>query len=357
MNRLLAILTASIIATMSSGANALTFNFIFTNGTSAEAQQAFIDAGANWSAALTDEVTIDMTVGIATLSAGQLVSAGSRRTSHTYSNVRSSLLADATSADDTQAVGSMPAGNSVAMLINRTADNPNGNGSATPYIDAIGANNTTVRLTTANAKALGLDPGTGVVGACSTVCDASIQFSNAFAFDFDPTDGITAGQFDFVGIATHEFGHALGFISGVDVLDVNSPPVNGPFTADQFTFVSTLDLFRFSVSSTASGVIDWTADTRAKHFSIDGGATVGPAFATGRNFGDAQQAGHWKDNLGLGLMDPTSGIGEELGFPSANDIRAFDVIGWDVTEVPEPTTSVLFGVGLAITALRRRRPL
>jgi hypothetical protein len=106
----------------------------------------------------------------------------------------------------------------------------------------------------------------------------SITFSSDFSFDFDPTDGITAGQYDFIGIATH----ALGFVSGVDVLNFNSPS-NGTFQADRFTYVSPLDLYRFSADATAAfpGARDWAADTRTKYFSIDGGVTQIAGFAAG----------------------------------------------------------------------------
>jgi len=30
------------------------------------------------------------------------------------------------------------------------------------------------------------------------------------------------------------------------------------------------------------------------------------SYATGINFGDGRQASHWKDNLAIGLMDPTA---------------------------------------------------
>lgn len=347
---------AAVLLSLSGASNALTFNFTFTAGTSAAAQQGFIDAGARWSSLFSDGVTLDMTVGTAALGAGILASTGSRQASFTYANFKSALTTDKTSIADNTAVGNLAAGASFGMLINRTSDNPNGSGSATPYVDTVGANNTTINITTANAKAIGLAAGTGTVGVCAATCDASIQFGNTFTYDFNPNNGITAGAFDFVGIATHEIGHALGFISGVDILDINSPPVNGPFTANQFTFVNSLDLFRYSALSKASNVIDFTADTRAKYFSIDGGTTAlaGATFATGRNFGDGQQASHWKDNLGLGIMDPTFSAGE-LGVITANDITAFDVIGWNLAAVPEPSTYALFGLGLVGMAFARRR--
>ena len=124
-----------------------------------------------------------------------------------------------------------------------------------------------------------------------------------------------------------------------------------------------MDLFRFSTRSIAggAGVIDWTADNTTKYFSVDGGITQGSAtsiFANGSTFGDGRQASHWKDNLGAGIMDPTAGFGELLNITS-NDIRALDVIGYDLVAVPEPATCALFGVVTLAGGIyyRRRRLL
>jgi PEP-CTERM motif len=355
-------LGAAALMSVSSQAQALTFMLTFTTGTSAQAQAGFTAAAARWSSIFTDNAVVNLTVGTAALGPGILGQAASVRTDFTYTAFKTALAGDITSASDALAVANLDPGNSFGMLINRTSDNPNGSGSATPYLDLAGANNQTVQLTNANAKALGLAPTLGTTSLCVGNCDAGIQFSSNFAFDYDPSDGISAGQYDFVGIATHEIGHALGFVSGVDVLDGNSPPVNGPFTANQFTFVSSLDLFRYSTLSASQpgGVIDWTADTRAKCISLDGGATLGACFSTGRNFGDGQQASHWKDNLGIGIMDPTAGTGELLSI-SANDRLAFDVIGWNLAvaapAVPEPGSwmMMLAGFGLIGGVVRRRR--
>lgn len=357
MKHSLSAAAAATLLAVSGASHALTFNFTFVAGTSAQAQQAFIDAGNRWSALFTDNVTLNMTVGQSSLGAGILASTGSARTAFSYTQFRGALAADATSGTDAQAVASLPTGSSFGMLINRTSDNPNGAGSATAYLDNNGsANNSTVRITNANALALGLTPTAQVVGSCTSACDASIVFGNAFSWDYNPADGITAGAYDFVGIATHELGHALGFVSGVDILDINSPnpTTPGPFSADQFTFVSSVDLFRYSTASTAQGVIDWTASTADKYFSLDRGATAIAALSTGRIFGDGQQNSHWKDDLGLGIMDPTAARGELLAI-SANDRTGFDAIGWNLAPIPEPSTYALFGLGLLGLALRRRQ--
>lgn len=345
-------LALGCLTTVASSQAGLIFNFNPAAGTSAQAIAGFQAAGNRWSALFDDNVTVNINIAFLALAPNVLGSASSTQSNYSYANVRTALGGDQTSGDDATAVANLNPGNAFNLIMNRTSDNPNGSGSAGLFVDNNGSNNNSqIRMSNANAKALGL-----LAGNAAAV-DASISFSNAFTWDFDPTDGITAGAFDFVGVATHEIGHAMGFISGVDILDINSPPVNGPFLSNQFTFVSTLDLYRHTATSEFNNAIDWAADTRDKFFSIDGGATLGPRFSTGRNFGDGQQASHWKDSLGIGIMDPTFGTGE-LGVISGNDIRAFDVIGWNLAQtpsVPDATSSLaLVGFGcIALLGLRR----
>jgi hypothetical protein len=301
-------------------ANALTFNFSPAAGTSQQAIDGFAAAGNLWSSVFTDNVTVNVNINLTALSAGTLGETGSSYQSVSYDRFYNALKNDRTSATDNTAVNSLSSGSTFNLLLNRTANNPNGAGSATPYLDSNGnANNQTIDLTSANAKALGLQGN-------STSSDASISFSSLFNWDFNRSDGISSGAFDFVGIAAHEIGHALGFMSGVDILDTNSS--SRYYNDNQFSYVSPLDLFRYSTDSKNVGAIDWTADNRAKYFSIDGGVTKIADFSTGDTFGDGRQSGHWKDNLGLGILDPTIAPGELLAI-SENDKRAFDAIGWN----------------------------
>ena len=355
---------ATAMSLVASAASALTFNLTFIPGTTLQEQTSFQAAAALWSAKLTDNVTVDLTVGTGALGAGILASANSRAQANTYSQVKSALNADKTSASDNTAVANLTAGANVGMLINYTSNNPNGVGSPIAYVDSTGANTTNMSINTANAKALGLalvNP-VGTVGGCLVTCDAFIQFSNAFAYDHNRGDGISGGAFDFVGLAAHEIGHALGFVSGVDELDTRSPQGNSFRPDDVFTFVTTLDLFRWSAASDAADVIDWTAGNSGAFFSIDRGTTVGPLFSTGQVHGDGRQASHWKDGLGLGIMDPTAAAGELLTI-LGNDLLAMDVIGWNLepvvinpTPVPPALALVLLGLASMKLAMRRRRP-
>lgn len=65
-------------------------------------------------------------------------------------------------------------------------------------------------------------------------------------------------------------------------------------------------------------------------------------FSTGSYNGDGRQASHWKDSLGLGILDPTAAPGEVL-FITPLDLRSLDAIGWDATSaaVPEPSSLLL----------------
>jgi hypothetical protein len=164
-----------------------------------------------------------------------------------------------------------------------------------------------------------------------------IGFNSAFDYDFDPSNGIDSDKIDFVGIALHEIGHALGFSSEVGFKELDS-------SID--VALSTWDLFRFRPGVTlatfpsAPRVI---ASGGSQVFFI-GGQEI--ALATGRpdgTGGDLDQASHWKDDQitgnYIGIMDPSARDGQLLTI-TQNDRDALEFFGHSlspVTPIPGDT--------------------
>jgi hypothetical protein len=155
----------------------------------------------------------------------------------------------------------------------------------------------------------------------------AIGFNSEFAYDFDPSDGISANKTDFDAVAVHELGHALGFDSNTGYRELvrNSPIA-----------VSVWDIFRFRPGTTAD-----TFDTAQRILSSGGNqsffdGSLELALSTGRpdgTGGDREQSSHWKDDsksgTHIGVMDPTiaDGVRESI---SDNDLAALRVMGYAV---------------------------
>lgn len=285
------------------------------------AAAAFNRVAQFYASRLTDPVNLVIDVNLAQLSSGVLGSTSTTSYYGDYNLIRNAVVAD-------QSAHGRPGDitNFLPTASEFSAYVPSG--------FSIGG----LSLSSANAKALGF--------SVHPSRDASITFSTAYNYDFNPGDGITPGSFDFEGIVRHEFGHALGFLSAVDSVDyMLTNNLSGVL------YPSTLDLFRLKPGA---GNTDFTHSPRVM---VTGDFTgfgeqvsyfgTGEEFkmSTGVDHGDGHQASHWKDNMGMGIMDPTLAPGETGGFSYA-DLRSFDVIGWDVAAVPLPAAAWLLGPGL-----------
>lgn len=393
------------------------------NGTAA--LYAFQKAANFWNKTLTNDVTLNFNVSYRRLGENIIGSTGSNGLTARVSDVYAGLQANNATALDAIAVANLRPLSKAGGIAYRMPDSVTGpvgtgnglgleivtRGSVLDNDDSW--NNIYMSPNTANAKVLGVKFDYAKDSYDGTNSDASITFSSAFSFDFDPTDGIGVGQQDFISVAIHEMGHALGFVSGADTYDFFGNP-NGPGKAFGNTFnfdgvgsdvLSVWDLFRYSNNGGASGFDLATGKrylqldpNRGAQFSIDAvhEFTSGDQFSNlsvGRYNGDGQQASHWKEANGyfdinncfiagqrqIGIMDPTSGSCQ-LGVVTAADLAAFDAMGYNLNfdilgnrnftfdtaqafslaglaSVPEPTTWAMMigGLGLAGGAMRRRR--
>lgn len=377
-----------------------------------------------WESVLKDDVTVRLNIGFSALDEGVIAQAGSTSVGLTVADTYALLGNDAKGQLDASAVASLrplmpsaanPGDLAVSAVTNNFVDPANrvGYQHGTSRLDDDGSvNNIVLDVNTSVVKSLGLTSGVISGVNLAKTADASITFSNQLNFDFDPTDGISDQSFDFIGVAIHEIGHSLGFVSGVDIYDLVSRDAGpladllegGAFGPERnldenFRVMSVLDLFRYGDQSNMGGLgrqLDWTTGGE-KYFSIDGGATelFGDAkFSTGSFNGDGSQASHWIDNQYLpregrpcsrvltapiGIMNPTFGRCES-GAVTGLDLAAFDAMGWDLdfnvlgrptysfttaqafvdfgkfAPVPEPATwaMMLAGFGFLGAATRRR---
>ncbi len=300
------------------------FNLTYDLDVTLEQRLGFEMAAQIWSQFLTDDTQINLHISAASdLNDGQAVGGAVPIFHEVHYGVYQEYLAlDATSEEDASVLDALQDGNTVDVWVDGE------------LVDG----NTTIMLTRAQAKALGMDE-TLVLEDGSTWTHDMLQDPNAldgyvvinssydWNYDFTREADIPEGELDFLTMALHELGHSLGFVSGLDGLMETFEMHSGEIRTEGFT---ALDLLRYSDTSVTienpDGTVSDLSFGGAAYFSLDGGVTELAEFEEG----DEYQASHWQRfQNAIGVMDPTLGYQERTNI-SQLDLQAFDVLGWDV---------------------------
>ncbi len=296
-----------LIAAIPGHANTI-FENNFNADISALQRTAILQAEAQWSNVLFNPVIITLNFNVEDLPT-ELGETQVTQYGESYSATRAALTAQAT--PGTAVLNNLP--NSAQFTATVSPGNTLGQ-----FVLMSSAEGQALGFAT--LPALGLNPWCGIAVDLAA-CDAAITaWQRLLLFDYDNSNGVSPGTYDFESVAFHEIGHALGFDSSVDV------------GAQGATNPTVLDLFRFSTIPTAASFA-----TASRDLSAGGTAYFSDGTNTwGMSTGVGYQASHWLC-CGTGIMDPLEFPGVTYNVLSAADLRAFSLIGWDFTS---PTSTV-----------------
>ena len=288
-----------------------------------QAKAAFIRAAAQWEAQIKNPITIVLDVDYGPTRFGQTYPSGVLGSTSTpsyivtFDQLRAKLVASASNAAETTLYNALPTG------------------TVNTDIGAVG----TTYVVSPLMRAFGLLAADADPASNSGV--PSIGFNSNFTFDFDPSDGITAGATDFDAVAVHEMGHALGFTSNVGSIELSPNATKA---------VTVWDVFRFRPGTTTATftTAQRILSSGGEHRFFDGKPEL--ACSTGRpdgTGGDGRQASHWKadeqSGVYIGIMDPTLSSGQRK-MMTPNDLQMLESIGYTIGgTVPPPCSFTLSG--------------
>jgi len=268
----------------------------------AAAQAAWISAANVFTANFNDNIHINITVDAV---AGTSIFGQSSTflNSTTYANLRTRVVADATTPDDALAIS---AGGSMTLA------DPTG-GAGTWWVSR------------SEAKAIGL-----IADDLSN--DGTTRFGAGNPFTF--AGAIVAGTYDFKGIAAHEISEVMGRLG-----------ISGGTIGSSSNSYTLIDDFSFTGAG-ARGL----GGGAGNNFSIDNGTTLLKLFnnaaANGLDTRDWAPGSNDSFNQfsNSGVVNPISDV----------DLRLMDVIGYNRIAVPEPATGTLLVAAIALGFIRRK---
>ena len=171
----------------------------------------------------------------------------------------------------------------------------------------------------------------------SDALDGTVQFADNPPFDYDRSDGITPGSYDFYGTVAHEFSEVMGRELNAIGNEVQTGKPDGYYP---------FDLFKFS----AAGVRAFVGTTEG-YFSPDGGVTNLDGF----NANAEDDFGDWASSAGNDSFRAFSASGV-VNAVTPTDVVVMDVIGWDAAPGASALVALVgHGAGGVGPPRRRRR--
>jgi hypothetical protein len=354
-----------LIVSLSTSVYATSIVFDASSSWVAGSQTAAQRAADAWGHLFSDPITINIKVNFDSLPGQVLGRATTPYYGDYYNRMLNFMVTDAADETSNAIVGSIP-------------DEANVNARMSPgwdwdyYQGPSDAQQHKLMLSTsANLKAMGYTEAELLTDSRYNGIDATITFDTDFPFDYDNGDGLSSNTHDFESVVAHEIGHVLGFISEVDYVDWVDHCSDHPSDQNCSSFVPSehtkeltptpLDLFRFTpveITDIKRNITSFTSAQRNMNPGLDAAfydSDNSWAMSKGIFTGNGYQAGHWfHTSPVIGMMEPALGS-ETIRSISDADIRALDLIGWDLAAIPEPATLALMSTGLIAVMIAARR--
>lgn len=310
-----AITAGLVVGAMALPAHALTITPIFGSSINSDPNAGNIKNDINtaiafYQSTFTDPITVSIAFNATHVAGGYLGQTEFSLATVSYSSFLTALTADKSGANDLTALAHLPAG-------------PNNPVNATAGI----------WLKPANEAALGFGP--------ASVNGGTINLNVAQPLVFGGTAG--SGQYDAMRVIQHEIDEILGLGSILGLNFSNGTPMSRDGVAPE-------DLFRYDGSGARSFT---TSSSATSYFSIDGTTNIVPFNQDSR--GDYAD---WYSLTGCPgrVQDAFACSGQSASLKlSSFEVKALDVIGYNIAAVPEPESYAMLLAGLGILGFIGRR--
>jgi hypothetical protein len=309
------------------------FNFTYEAGTTVQQALGFEVAGQIWGQYLTNNAVINVHVGMSTTLGKKTLGGAVAGVTfdEKYESFSKKLVESTVKSSEEEVI----AGRLRAKDYEYSREGNGSNKRVSDRIDVTRANAKAINLVKENDKKLdGYILLNALGGATGT----------SWNYDYGRTGVNGSNEVDFLSTALHELGHILGFVSSIDRDGANGQPSNA----------AVLDLFRGATGSSGpSGTAHYLAYGQETAFFLDkqAGKVLGN-FAKGKDQsrgGDGAQTSHWVE--GQGLMDAYLAKGERAVI-TARDLKAFDLLGWEVNSMATVSNTVALTNAKAALASR-----